>query len=79
MIKEMFCPRLAPGEVKDSTSNPSAVSLLADRGPDSHPLRGSFQSIVFRLVMWFLSGQFSANGFLTDTLGVHEASARKAF
>lgn len=58
MITGEFCPGLAPGEVKDSTHNPSAVSSLADRGPDA-PLCGGFRKksyIVFRLVMLFPSG-----------------------
>lgn len=44
MITEEFCPGLAPGEVKDSAHNPSAVSLLADMGLDAHP----HSAIVFR-------------------------------
>lgn len=38
-----FCPGLATGKVKDSTHNPSAVSLLADWGPGAHPLSASFK------------------------------------
>lgn len=33
-----FCPGPDPGVVKNSAHNPSAVSLLADRGPHAHPL-----------------------------------------
>lgn len=58
MITEEFSPGLAPGEVRDSTHNPSAVSVLADRRPDAHPLSGTFHNIVLKLVMWFPSGQF---------------------
>lgn len=60
MITEEGCPGPAPGEVKGSAHNPSAVSLLADTSPGAHPLSGSCQKksyIVFRLVMWFPSGR----------------------
>lgn len=38
---EEFCPGPDPGVVKNSAHNPSAVSLLADRGPRAHPLSTS--------------------------------------
>lgn len=59
MITEESRPGLAPGEVKDFAHNPSAVSLLADKGPDAHPLRARLQKkpcVLFGLVMWFPSG-----------------------
>ena len=65
MITEEFCPGLAPSEVNESTHNPSAVCLLADSGPDAHPLSCH---VVYR-------------GFLLmmpDWFGVHKLIARKA-
>lgn len=49
MITEDFCPGLAPGEVKDSTHNLSAVCLLADSGPDAHPF--SCHVVSFRTIV----------------------------
>lgn len=84
-ITEEFCPGLTPGEVKDSTHNPSAVSLLADRGLDTHPhsavsfseeVMCSFQAchVVYfsTLVSWL---EFLPT--MPDRFGVHELLARK--
>ncbi len=58
MITEEFCLGPAPGKVKDSPHNPSAVFLPADRRPDAHPLSARFLK---------KSCTFQACHFLQDT------------